>query len=113
MKVAIPRVGGSIAPRFEHSAKITIYTIRDRKVVESTDISLQSQEALDRVRLLRDQGVATLICGGIERATESILIASGINTITWVNGSVDELLALFVKGRLVSSSSDQPPPNKI
>ena len=105
MKVAIPRVGDHIAPRFEHSATITIYTIRDRKVFESTDISLQSQEALDRVRLLRDQGVATLICGGIERATESILIASGIDTVTWVNGSVEELLALFVKGRLVSNSS--------
>ncbi|MBW2525266.1 MAG: NifB/NifX family molybdenum-iron cluster-binding protein [Deltaproteobacteria bacterium] len=111
--MAIPRVGDSIAPRFERCATITIYEIRDRRVVDSTDFSLQSQEALHRIRLLRDQGVDTVICGGVERATENILIASGIDAITWVTGSVDELLSLFVRGRLVGRSSDQPPPHAI
>lgn len=111
MKVAIPRVGDDIAPRFERCATITIYTVQDRKVVESTDFSLQSPHALDRIRLLRSQGVQALICGGIERATESILIANGINAISWVTGSVEELLSLFVRGRLVSNSSEQPPPH--
>ena len=109
MKVAIPRVGDAIAPRFEHSATITIYTIRDRKVVEAVDFSLQSQEALDRIRLLRDQQVDTLICGGVQRSVESMLVASGINAITWVTGSAAELLELFLRGRLVGSSSVPPP----
>lgn len=110
MKVAIPRVGDDIAPRFEHSATITIYTIRDRKVIDSRDYTLQSEKALDRIRLLRDQGIATLICGGVERSTESILSAHGIHAITWVSGRVSELLHLFAQGRLVRSSSDQAPP---
>lgn len=110
LRVAIPRVGDAIAPRFERCATITIYRIRDRQVVESTNFSLQSPQALDRIRLLRDQRVQTLICGGIERSTESILLANGIDAITWVSGSVDELLRLFAHGRLVGSSSEQPPP---
>ena len=109
MKVAIPRVGNAIAPRFEHSATITIYTVQHRKVVDSVDFSLQSQEALDRIRLLRDQGVDTLICGGVQRSGENMLVATGIEAITWVSGTVTELLDLFLRGRLVGSGSLPPP----
>lgn len=109
MKVAIPRVGDAIAPRFEHSATITIYTIRDRRVVKAVDYSLRTQEALDRIRLLRDQQVDTLICGGVQRSVENILVASGIHTITWVTGTAAELLELFLRGRLVGGSSVPPP----
>ena len=109
MKVAIPRVGEAIAPRFEHSATITIYTVHERKVVDAVDFSLKSQEALDRIRLLRDQGVDTLICGGVQRAVENMLIGAGIEAITWVSGTVTELLDLFLRGRLVGSGSLPPP----
>jgi predicted Fe-Mo cluster-binding NifX family protein len=104
VKVAVPRVGDSIAPRFEHSATITIYTIQNRRVVDDVDYTLQSTEAFDRIRLLRNQGVETLICGGVETAVESILEANGIESISWVSGSVAELLELFIRGKLVSGA---------
>lgn len=104
MKVAISRVNDSIAPRFEHSTTITIYTIVDRNVVEEVDFTLQSEEALDRIRLLRDQAVDTLICGGVQQVVENILVASGINAITWVTGKVGDLLDLYLRGRLVAGS---------
>ncbi len=104
MKVAVTRVGDSIAPRFEHSATITIYTIRNRAIVDQVDYTLQSKEAFDRIRLLRDQGVESVICGGVQTAVENILEANGIKSISWVSGSVDELLDLFVRGKLVSGS---------
>jgi predicted Fe-Mo cluster-binding NifX family protein len=70
-------------------------------VVEKTDFALQSREALDRVRLLRDQGVGTLICGGLRSSFEDLLRASGIQVLSWVSGSVEELLELFIEDRLV------------
>ncbi len=104
MKVAVPRVGDSIAPRFEHSATITIYTIQNRKIVDHVDYTLQSKVAFDRIRLLREQGVEALICGGVQTACESILEANGIQAISWVSGSVSELLELFIRGKLVSGA---------
>lgn len=104
MKVAITRVGDSIAPRFERSATITIYTIHNRKVVDEIDYPLQSKEAFDRIRLLRDQKVDTLICGGVQMVVENVLEASGIRSISWVSGTVGELLELFVRGQLCSGS---------
>ncbi|MBI5498818.1 MAG: NifB/NifX family molybdenum-iron cluster-binding protein [Deltaproteobacteria bacterium] len=102
MKVAIPRFAEQVAPCFEYSATITIFAIRRREVVEQQDFRLQSRDALDRVRLLRDQRVDTLICGGLHERVEQMLCASGIRVISWVAGGVDELLHRYLEGRLTA-----------
>ncbi len=104
MKVAIPRYGEQVAPCFEYSATIAIFTIKSRKVMDQMDFTLQSKEALDRVRLLRDQQVDTLICGGVQDSFEDLVIAKGIRVISWVSGNVEDLLELFVRGELVPGS---------
>jgi predicted Fe-Mo cluster-binding NifX family protein len=101
MRVAIPHYQDEVAPCFEATAAITIFTVRRRKVVKQTRFSLQSKEALDRVRLLRDQEVNTLICGGLQASFEDLLRASGIQVVSWVTGNVDELLNRFLEGRLI------------
>ncbi len=100
-KVAIPHYQDEVAPCFEATAAITIFTVHRRKVVKKTSFSLQSREALDRVRLLRDQEVGTLICGGLQASFEDLLRASGIRVFSWVSGRVDELLVLFLEGQLI------------
>lgn len=100
MKVAIPRFGEDVAPCFEYSATISIFTIGGAKVVDQTDFTLQSKRIFDRLRLLRDQGVDTLICGGVQDQFEDAVQACGIRVISWVCGNVEELLDLFVHGRL-------------
>jgi predicted Fe-Mo cluster-binding NifX family protein len=109
MKVAIPHCGEQVAPCFEATTTITIFTIRRHKVVARTSFSLQSREALDRVRLLRDQGVCTLICCGLQASFEDLLLASGIRVLSWVSGSVDELLDLFLEDRLVPGTGRLAP----
>jgi predicted Fe-Mo cluster-binding NifX family protein len=100
VKVAIPRFEEEVAPCFEYSADIAIFTIRGRKVVAQKGFPLQSRDVFDRFRLLRDQQVKTLICGGVQDFFEDLLCANGIHVISWVTGSVDELLDLFIRGRL-------------
>jgi predicted Fe-Mo cluster-binding NifX family protein len=104
-KVAIPRFGEAVAPCFEYSATITIFTIRGSQVVDQTDFRLTSREPVDRVRLLRDQKVQTLICGGVRERFEYLVLACGIRVISWVSGNVDELLGLYLEGRLVSGTA--------
>ena len=101
MKVAIPRMGESVAPCFEYCATMAIFTVADGAVTDQIDFPLRSRDPFDRVRLLRDQHVNTIICGGVQTTYEDVLRASGFRVISWVSGSVDDLLALFLGGQLV------------
>ena len=107
MKVAIPRMGEFVAPCFEYSATIALFTIKDGNVTDQIDFPLRSREPFDRVRLLRDQEVDTIICGGVQDVYEGSLRGSGIRVISWVSGSVDDLLELFLRGQLVPGTGRQ------
>ena len=100
MKVGIPRMGERVAPCLEHCAVMAIVTVERGQVVDQCDFPLRSRDPFDRVRLLRDQRVDTIICGGVQGVYEAALRASGIRVISWVSGSVDELLALYLRGAL-------------
>lgn len=106
MKVAIPHHGEDVTPCFEYTGGITIYEIHKNRVVAQTDFTLRSREKLDRVRLLRDQGVSVLICSGIQAAHEDLLTASGIQVISWVSGKANEVLHLFLENALAPGSAD-------
>ena len=105
MKVAIPHHGEDVTPYFEYTGGITIYEIHKNRVVAQTDFTLRSREILDRVRLLRDQGVSVLICSGIQAAHEDLLTSSGIRVISWVSGKANEVLRLFLENTLIPGSA--------
>jgi predicted Fe-Mo cluster-binding NifX family protein len=100
-------MGEWVAPCFEYSAAMAVFTI-ERVVVDRVEFPLQSREPFDRVRLLRDQQVDTMICGGIQGIYEDSLKASGIEVISWVSGAVDDLLDLYLDGHLVSGGEAKP-----
>ncbi len=104
-KVAIPRFGETVAPCFEYSATVAIFTIENDQVIAETDFTLQSQRALDRVRLLRDQGVDTLICGGVQDKIQDLMEAQGIRVISWVKGEVENLIEQFLRDELRPGSA--------
>ena len=101
MRVAIPRMAESVAPCFEYCCTMAIYTTSGGRVLDQVDFPLRSREPLDRVRLLRDQRVDTLICGGMQDVFEKMLRGSGLEVISWVSGSVEDLLDMYLRGRLV------------
>jgi predicted Fe-Mo cluster-binding NifX family protein len=107
VKVAMPRFGENIAPCFGYSATIAIFTISRQRVIDQTDFTLQSREALDRVRLLADQGVDVLICGGVQAAVERLIQAREIRVYSWVAGRVEDLLNQFLENRLSSGAAQQ------
>ena len=109
MKVALPRFGESIAPCFEHTATISIYLVVGQQIGERTDFKLTSTNPLDRVRLLKDQRVHTLICGGIEDRYQTMVEGLGIHVICWVSGEIGALLGRFLRGELDSGQTGSDP----
>jgi predicted Fe-Mo cluster-binding NifX family protein len=100
LKVAIPRMGETVAPCFEYSATIAVFSVKDGRVIDQIDFPIRSREPFDRVRLLRDQDVDTIICGGVQDVFEDLLRASGIELISWVSGDVGALIDSYLHGRL-------------
>jgi predicted Fe-Mo cluster-binding NifX family protein len=103
-------MGENVAPCFGYCAMMSLFTVQDDRVVEQVDLPLTSHEPLDRVRLLRDQHVAAIICGGVQDIYEKILRANGIEVISWVSGNVNDLLALYLRGQLVAGASRRDRP---
>jgi predicted Fe-Mo cluster-binding NifX family protein len=108
----MPRFGELIAPCFGSAATITLFTVKEGKVVDEVDFCLESSEALDRFRLMRDQGVETLICGGLEQCLADLLEASDVRVISWVSGRVADLLGRFIRGELVAGFAHPGPSTK-
>ncbi len=106
MRVAIPRMGESVAPCFEYSATIALFTIAEGDVTDQIDFPLRSREPFDRVRLLRDQQVDTIICGGVQDVFEESLRGSGIQVISWVSGRVNDLLERYLNNTLKSERTE-------
>jgi hypothetical protein len=50
VRVAVPRLGERVAPCFGYAVTIAIFTVGRGKVVDEVDISLQSDDILDRDR---------------------------------------------------------------
>jgi predicted Fe-Mo cluster-binding NifX family protein len=94
-------MGETVAPCFEYCATMAVFTIEGGQVADQVDFPLHSRDPFDRVRLLRDQKVHTVICGGMQELYEDILKASGFEVISWVSGNVDDLLDMYLRGRLV------------
>jgi predicted Fe-Mo cluster-binding NifX family protein len=106
LKIAIPRMGGCVAPCLECTAMITIFSVENGVVVDQIDFPISSREPLDRIRLLRDQRVDTVICAGVQATFGDLVRASGIKLVSWVSGSVEDLLIAHLEGRL--SPEDDP-----
>ena len=83
---------------------MAIFTIDEAGQSEQIDFPLQSRDPYDRVRLLRDQKVDTLICGGMQSFYEDLLRASGFEVVSWVSGLVEDLLHTYLDGNLVSGA---------
>ena len=104
MRVAIPRMGEWVAPCFEYCSTMAIFTIAESGRTEQVDFPLRSREPFDRVRLLRDQEVDTVITGGMQAFYEDLLRADGFEVISWVSGLVEDLLLTYLNGDLVSGA---------
>ena len=102
MKIAVPYNNGEIFQHFGKSEEFKIYEVVDGQILSSTIISAEGagHEALAGV--LAQQDVALLICGGMGEGAKSALDAAGIQVISGVSGDVDQAIADFLAGELIS-----------
>ncbi len=109
MRVAIPIFGPRVSPRFDCAPGLLLFTLEDGKVVGSEKFSLQAWDLLQRLQKLKELGVQTLICGGIDGNSAQVLSEYRIRVIAWVAGEADEAMRCFLEGKLRSGVELCPP----
>ena len=103
MKIAVTYENGNVFQHFGKTESFKVYEVEDNQVVFSEVISSGDvgHEAL--AGLLANQDVDVLICGGIGEGAQAALAEAGVELCSGAQGDVDEAVAAYLKGELVST----------
>ena len=89
MKIAIPYENGQVFQHFGHSAQFKLYTVEEGHITSAEVVSTDGQGHGALAGFLMQNGVDTLICGGIgggaqaalpRRASSSTAVSAGTLT---------------------------------
>lgn len=101
MKVAVTYENGQVFQHFGHTKTFKVYTVENGKVLSSEVISTGESGHGALAVLLAEEGVDTLLCGGIGAGAQSALSDAGIKLYGGVKGSTDAAVEDFLAGSLL------------
>ena len=101
MKIAIPDTNGNVSPRFETCNRIKIFeSDTDAANYKEKTIEVSDLSPFEKARLLRKEGVDSLICLGIENWIYHYLTGFNIRVVFGVSGKTAEIAEDFLKGKI-------------
>lgn len=100
MKLAVTYNNGEIFQHFGHTEYFKIYEIQDGKIQESQVVSTNGQGHGALAGFLKEQGVTSLICGGIGGGAKNALADADILVYGGVSGNADEATKALLNGTL-------------
>ena len=74
--------------------------LEDGEVTARQEVSFDIQPTLRRILFLREQGVDTLLCGGIRRCDYFMIDEMKVSIVASLIGEVEEILSAFIDGSL-------------
>ncbi|MEG0829397.1 MAG: DUF134 domain-containing protein [Anaerovoracaceae bacterium] len=101
MKVAVTYAQGEVFQHFGQTKEFKLYTIEDSKILDSKVISSEGFSHGDLAKFLKDQGVTTLICGGIGAGARVAITETGIELLPGANGNADKAVNDLLDGALI------------
>lgn len=103
MKLAVPVSSGRVSTVFDFARRLLVVDYEGGREIERTEIALEEDLPLNRVRRLQSLGVRLLICGAVSRPLAEHLESAGVDVMPFVSGPVEEVLAAYLAGDLESS----------
>ena len=101
MKIAVTYDNGMVFPHFGHTQQFKVYTVEDGKVASSQVIGSDGRGHESLVDVLKEQGVDTLICGGVGPGARKAISSAGLKLYGGVSGSADNAVAALLEGKLI------------
>lgn len=96
MKVAVACDGMNVAPYFAQCTSFMCYDIQRGIVVNSQNMPLNDQPAINSLDLLKAMGIDTLIVGRIEYEFASKLCHSDIEVVAGAEGSAVDVMHAYL-----------------
>jgi predicted Fe-Mo cluster-binding NifX family protein len=107
-KVAIPVWEGRVSPVFDAASTLLVCQLRNKNEIARFETCLDEKLLTRRASRIEGLGIDTLICGAISRLFQNLLAASGIEVISWVSGTAEEVLKAYLEGTLAQSRFSMP-----
>jgi len=104
MKIAIPAFQSKVSPRFDTAQELVLLEVVDGNVIHRERQPLQADSAAGKIKILLEQGVDTLICGGIDRLSQQQIGFNRIEVYSWVTGEIDDAVSCFLRNGLNSGT---------
>ena len=101
MKIAVTYENGQVFQHFGHTAQFKIYQVEEGQVTSAQVVDTNGSVHGALAGFLKDQGVDTLLCGGIGGGAKTALAQAGIELYGGVSGSADQAVEDLLAGRLV------------
>jgi len=108
MRIAIPLWQGRVSPVFDEANRILLVDISNKREKCRCEESMAVQNPFERAKLLPHLGVDLLICGMISQIQQTALASTGIRIIPHICGSMEEVIAAFLDGRIENGALRMP-----
>ena len=100
MRVAMPVWSDRISPVFDVAQRLLVVELDGGSEQGREEMPLTETDPFRRTAALGRANVNVLICGGISRPLEQMLVASGVEVIAQTCGPVEAVLGAFQSGEL-------------
>lgn len=100
MRVAISTDQGYVSAHFGRCSTYTILEIKDGQILSREEIPNPGHRPGFLPQFLSGKGVTCIIAGGMGPRAQSLFVQRNIETITGVQGSVEEVIDKFLKQEL-------------
>ena len=100
MKIAVTYEDGKIFQHFGHTEHFKVYEIEENTVVKESMLDANGSGHGALAGLLANNGVDTLICGGIGGGAQMALSEAGIRLYGGVQGNADDAVQSYLLGTL-------------
>lgn len=100
MKIAVTYENGNVFQHFGHCEQFKVYTLENGSITNAEVINANGSGHGALAGFLKDNGVDTLICGGIGGGARVALAQAGIQLFPGVVGNADESVNALLRGSL-------------
>ena len=100
MKIAVTYENGQIFQHFGHTEQFKLYEAADGKITHAEVVDTNGSGHGALAGFLMQNGVDTLICGGIGGGAQNALAQAGIQLYGGVSGDADEAVLALLAGTL-------------
>ena len=108
MLVALTVWNGRISPVCDVARQLLILELEGGKEIARREERLDGADCWQRGARLEELKPDTLICGAISGPLAKLLTAKGIQVITFISGTVEEVLAAYMNGTLLKPAFAMP-----